>query len=85
MYAEMVDVPLLSGIPRAARRGRPTGFLTSLHDLAPTVLSAAGVPVPEAMEGIDLTPLLAGTQPATERTIQTAALQRLRLGGHRPT
>jgi hypothetical protein len=25
------------------------------------------------MEGIDLTPLLAGTQPATERAIQTAA------------
>ena len=73
MYAEMVDVPLLVRHPEGRAAGTSTGFLTSLHDLAPTVLSAAGVPVPEAMEGIDLTPLLAGTQPATERTIQTAA------------
>jgi arylsulfatase A-like enzyme len=73
MYAEMVDVPLLVRHPEGRAAGTSSGFLTSLHDLAPTLLSAAGVPVPEAMEGIDLTPLLAGTQPATERQIQTAA------------
>jgi len=37
------------------------------------VLSAVGVPVPEAMEGIDLVPLLGGAAPARERAIQTAA------------
>jgi arylsulfatase A-like enzyme len=73
MYAEMVDVPLLIRHPEGRAAGTSTGFLTSLHDLAPTVLSAAGVPVQEAMEGIDLTPLLAGTPPARERTVQTAA------------
>jgi arylsulfatase A-like enzyme len=73
MYAEMVDVPLLVRHPEGRAAGTSTGFLASLHDLAPTLLSAAGVPVPEAMEGIDLTPLLAGTQPARERKIQTAA------------
>jgi arylsulfatase A-like enzyme len=73
MYAEMVDVPLLLRHPEGRGAGRSTGFLASLHDLAPTVLTAAGVPVPEAMEGIDLTPLLGGGQPATERTVQTAA------------
>jgi arylsulfatase A-like enzyme len=69
----MVDVPLLIRHPEGRAAGTSTGFLTSLHDLAPTVLSAAGVPVQEAMEGIDLTPLLAGTPPARERTVQTAA------------
>jgi arylsulfatase A-like enzyme len=73
MYAEMVDVPLLVRHPEGRMAGTTTPFLASLHDLAPTVLSAAGVPVPEAMEGIDLTPLLAGTPPARERAIQTAA------------
>jgi arylsulfatase A-like enzyme len=73
MYAEMVDVPLLVRHPEGRGAGTTTDFLASLHDLAPTLLSAAGVPVPEAMEGIDLTPLLAGTPPATERKIQTAA------------
>jgi arylsulfatase A-like enzyme len=73
MYAEMVDVPLLVRHPAGSAAGTTTDFLASLHDLAPTALSAAGVPVPAAMEGIDLTPLLAGTQPATERAIQTAA------------
>jgi arylsulfatase A-like enzyme len=73
MYAEMVDVPLLVRHPEGLGAGAATGFLTSLHDLAPTVLSAAGIPVPEAMEGIDLTPLLAGEQPAREREVQTAA------------
>jgi arylsulfatase A-like enzyme len=73
MYAEMVDVPLLVRHPEGRAAGTSTGFLASLHDLAPTVLSASGVPVPEAMEGIDLTPLLAGTPPARERDVQTAA------------
>jgi arylsulfatase A-like enzyme len=73
MYAEMVDVPLLVRHPERRAANTTTSFLTQLHDLAPTVLSAVGIPVPEAMEGIDLTPLLAGTQPAGERDVQTAA------------
>ncbi|MEA2176915.1 MAG: hypothetical protein QOG77_212 [Solirubrobacteraceae bacterium] len=73
MYAEMVDVPLLIRHPEGRAANTATGFLTQLHDLAPTVLAAAGIPVPEAMEGIDLTPLLAATPPAQERDVQTAA------------
>jgi arylsulfatase A-like enzyme len=73
MYAEMVDVPLMVRHPEGRAAGTTTGFLASLHDLAPTVLAAAGIPVPEAMEGIDLTPLLAGTPPAAQRDVQTAA------------
>ena len=72
LYAEMVDVPLLIRHPAGAAAGTTTGFLAQLHDLAPTVLAAAGIPVPEAMEGIDLTPLLGGAQPARTREVQTA-------------
>jgi arylsulfatase A-like enzyme len=73
MHAEMVDVPLLMRHPEGRAAGTTTAFLASLHDLAPTVLSAVGVPVPEAMEGIDLVPLLGGADPARERAVQTAA------------
>ncbi len=72
LYAEMVDVPLVVRHPEGAGAGRTTDFLASLHDLAPTILAATGVAVPAEMEGIDLTPLLAGDEAAQERAVQTA-------------
>jgi arylsulfatase A-like enzyme len=72
MHSEMVDVPLLIRHPEGRGAGRTTDFLAQLHDLAPTVLGALGVPAPVEMAGIDLTPLLDGAAPARGRDVQTA-------------
>lgn len=72
VYAEMVDVPLVIRHPEGRAAGVATDYLAQLHDIAPTILATVGVPIPEAMEGHDLSPLLAGEQPERERKIQTA-------------
>ncbi len=56
-YQEVLHVPLIFrgvGIPSGRRIATPV----SVVDIAPTVLSWAGVPIPEAIDGVDLTPLL---------------------------
>lgn len=53
LFEELLRVPLIvfgSGVPRATVDPR----LVSLVDLAPTILAAAGLPVPEQMEGRNL-------------------------------
>jgi arylsulfatase A-like enzyme len=62
-YQETVHVPLVlrgPGIPRGLR----VGSLVELVDLAPTVLSLLGIPIPDAMQGDDLSPLLRGETPS---------------------
>jgi arylsulfatase A-like enzyme len=56
LYEETLRVPMLlrgPGVPANTRISTPV----SLVDIAPTLLSIAGVPIPERMEGIDLAPL----------------------------
>jgi arylsulfatase A-like enzyme len=64
MYEESIRVPFIIRDPRlsARLRGVRRKEMTLNIDVAPTILSLAGVPVPSAMQGRDLTPLL--TQPA---------------------
>ncbi len=59
MYEESIRVPLIIRDPRlpAATRGRRSQTALNI-DLAPTILSLAGVPVPAAMQGADLQPIL---------------------------
>jgi arylsulfatase A-like enzyme len=59
MYEESIRVPLIIRDPRlpAATRGRRSQMALNI-DLAPTVLAMAGVPVPSAMQGTDLQPIL---------------------------
>jgi choline-sulfatase len=59
VYQELIHVPLIARFPAliAPQRIRET---VSTVDIAPTVLSAAGVPVPDVMEGIDRMPQLRG-------------------------
>ena len=48
-------VPLILVPPRGHELGRGRDErLVGLHDLAPTLLAALGLPVPEGMDGIDL-------------------------------
>jgi len=59
-YEESIRVPLIIYDPRqpAAQRGRRRAEMVLNIDIAPTILELAGLPVPEAMQGRSLTPLL---------------------------
>ena len=59
-YEESIRVPLIVHDPRlpAARRGQVRDEMALNIDIAPTLLSLAGVPVPARMQGTSLIPLL---------------------------
>ena len=52
------------GLPKGAVSNQPAITM----DLTATILAAAGVPIPQSMDGINLLPILKGEQPAVERT-----------------
>ena len=54
LYPALINVPFIVVDPRRRHAGRKSDFFASTHDVAPTVLSMADVPVPEAMTGVDL-------------------------------
>jgi N-sulfoglucosamine sulfohydrolase len=60
LYDPGLHVPLIARWPGKIRPGRVSSDLVSLVDLAPTWLDAAGVRVPEAMDGKSFLPLLLG-------------------------
>ncbi len=55
-YNGSMRVPLLfsGGALTPSLRGKVTDFVAELRDLAPTLLSLIGAPVPETMDGVDL-------------------------------
>jgi arylsulfatase A-like enzyme len=59
-YEGLVRVPLILRWPGQIAAGATTDALVELTDLAPTLLDAAGLPVPEHMAGRSLLPLLRG-------------------------
>src|SRR5690606_293510 len=61
MYEESFRTPLIVRWPGGNAPGDVNAELVQNLDFAPTLLDAAGVPVPEAMQGVSLLPLLAGT------------------------
>jgi arylsulfatase A-like enzyme len=65
LYEESIRTPLLIHDPRlpGKLRGRRRSEMTLNLDLSPTFLSLAGLPVPPAVQGRDLTPLLRGERP----------------------
>lgn len=69
LYEEMLHVPLLLRLPG----GRPPSWPAQVHtrvrnlDIAPTLLTLAGLPLPSTFQGQDLLPLLRG-QPGEDRT-----------------
>lgn len=58
-FEESIRVPLVIQDPRtpASQRGTRNDEFTLSVDLAPTILSAAQVPVPDFMQGRDMAPL----------------------------
>jgi arylsulfatase A-like enzyme len=66
-YEQALRVPLIVRDPRlrASRRGMTSDQLALNIDIAPTVVAAAGIAVPDPMQGRDLSPLyLADPAPA---------------------
>jgi arylsulfatase A-like enzyme len=61
-------VPLIWRLPGQIQAGLRSDALVELTDIAPTLLEYAGLPVPEAMQGRSLRPILAGeAAPDTHR------------------
>ncbi len=63
---ELTDIPLIVSLPRAsaaAARGRVVDAEASFLDILPTVLDAAGLPVPSDLDGYSLLPELLGRRP----------------------
>jgi arylsulfatase len=60
LYDCTIHVPLLLRWPGRLPAGRRLPQIFQLHDVAPTILDAAGLPIPRAMEGQSLWGLLCG-------------------------
>jgi arylsulfatase A-like enzyme len=63
LYSELIRVPLVVVDPHRRRAGTTSDWFASTHDVAPTLLSMAGVEVPATMDGADLSHLLDGRVP----------------------
>lgn len=63
MYEPSFRTPLVVRWPGRAKSGAVSGELVQNLDLAPTFLEAAGVAVPDDMQGKSLVPLLSGDGP----------------------
>lgn len=68
-YEESIRVPLIVRDPRlpASRRGMVTDTLGLNIDVAPTVVAAAGLPVPVRMQGVDLSRIYLSDDQAARR------------------
>jgi arylsulfatase A-like enzyme len=69
MYDCVERVPLIVWSPTRIRGGQRSDVLVQLIDIAPTVLAAAGVPVPQHWEALSLWPILEGREPRIRETV----------------
>jgi arylsulfatase A-like enzyme len=63
LHPPLIRVPLIVVDPRRRHAGRTSTYLASTHDVGPTILSMAGVPVPPGMDGVDLSRFFEGSRP----------------------
>ena len=73
MHEELTHVPFAIRHPEGKGKGATSDYYASTHDVGPTVLSILRQGVPEHMNGVDLSPLLDGAQPAVPRAYRTAS------------
>lgn len=66
-YEESIRVPLLIRDPRMPEEGVVNNEIALNIDLAPTIISAAGLPVPSMIQGKDLAPLYLQQSPPVWR------------------
>jgi arylsulfatase A-like enzyme len=67
LHPELIQVPFLLRDPTGRMAGQTTPYFVSPHDVGPTLLQMTGVPTPSDMNGVDLSPLLAGGRPRLSR------------------
>src|SRR5690606_23808272 len=60
LYDETIRVPMMLLLPDRRWAGRRVPELVATEDITPTLLSMAGVAVPDTLDGHDLIPILAG-------------------------
>lgn len=60
IYEGSLKVPLVVRVPRAQAASRQVELPVSLIDIVPTVLSLVGAEAPKEVQGVDLSPWLAG-------------------------
>jgi arylsulfatase A-like enzyme len=65
LYPALTRVPLVIVDPGRREAGVRRRYFASTHDIAPTILSMAGVPAPPSMSGNDLSPFFRGASAPT--------------------
>lgn len=68
-YEDLIRIPFLARFPGRIPTGSSTESITSLVDLAPTFLAAAGQPVPGSMQGVDQLAAWSGGAPARDHAV----------------
>jgi arylsulfatase A-like enzyme len=63
LHPALIRTPLVIVHPDGRRSGDATDYPAQSHDIAPTILSMAGVRTPRAMNGIDLSKMFRGSRP----------------------
>jgi arylsulfatase A-like enzyme len=63
LHPPLIKTPLIVIDPSGRRAGRKTSYRAQTHDVGPTLLSMAGVPVPRGMDGVDLSRFFEGRSP----------------------
>jgi arylsulfatase A-like enzyme len=69
LYDELLRIPLIWSDPRSEHAGRIVDEPVNLIDLVPTVLARLGFPLPDDLDGFDLTPLIEGSGWGVERVL----------------
>jgi arylsulfatase A-like enzyme len=63
LHPALTQVPLVIVDPDRRAAGAASDYFASLHDVGPTLLRMAGVPLPASMTGVDLSRFLSGGSP----------------------
>ncbi len=76
LFERSTRVPLLIAVPGARSAGHSTAALAELLDIYPTLAAQAGLPAPEYLDGMDLSPVLADPAAPGLRTQAISEIRR---------
>jgi len=78
-YEEAINIPFIMRYPQRIKAGTKTDVLFNSVDVMPTLLSLCGIPVPNAVQGLDLSDVVLGK---SSKKPQSILLQRI-VGGNK--